>query len=210
MTDVDVPRWLTWAREIQALSQTGLAYSETDYDLQRYHRLTEIAAEMIEAHGDLDEQQVLEHFLMQPGYATPKVDVRAAVVRDGQILLVQEREDQRWCMPGGWADVGDIPAEAAAREAWEESGFEVAIKKVGGVFDANRDGGRPLELYHAYKIVFLGEITGGEARASSETLDVGFFAFDDLPPLSSNRTNERHLAEVQAHLEDPHRSAFFD
>jgi ADP-ribose pyrophosphatase YjhB (NUDIX family) len=210
MTDVDVPRWLTWAREIQALSQTGLAYSETDYDLQRYHRLTEIAAEIIETHGDLAEQQVLDHFSMQPGYATPKVDVRAAVVRDGQILLVQEREDRRWCMPGGWSDVGDVPSEAAAREVWEESGFEVAITKVVGVFDANRDGGRPLELYHAYKIVFLGEITGGQARASSETLDVGFFAFDDLPPLSSNRTNERHLAEVQAHLQDAQRRTAFD
>jgi ADP-ribose pyrophosphatase YjhB (NUDIX family) len=113
-------------------------------------------------------------------------------------------------MPGGWADVGDIPSEAAVRETWEESGFEVAIKKVVGVFDANRDGGRPLELYHAFKIVFLGEVTGGEARSSDETLDVGFFGFDDLPPLSSNRTNERHLAEVQAHLKDPRRMAYFD
>jgi ADP-ribose pyrophosphatase YjhB (NUDIX family) len=210
MTDVDVPRWLLWAREIQALSQTGLAYSETDYDLQRYHRLTEIAAEIIESHSDLSQQQALDHFLMQPGYATPKVDVRAAVVRDGQILLVQEREDQRWCMPGGWADVGDVPSEAAAREVWEESGFEVVVKKLIGAFDANRDGGRPLELYHAFKLVFWCEITGGEARSSSETLDVGFFAFDDLPPLSSNRTNERHLAEVQAHLKDPRRPSAFD
>jgi ADP-ribose pyrophosphatase YjhB (NUDIX family) len=177
---------------------------------QRYHRLTEIAAEIIESHSDLSQQQALDHFLMQPGYATPKVDVRAAVVRDGQILLVQEREDQRWCMPGGWADVGDVPSEAAAREVWEESGFEVVVKKLIGAFDANRDGGRPLELYHAFKLVFWCEITGGEARSSSETLDVGFFAFDDLPPLSSNRTNERHLAEVQAHLKDPRRPSAFD
>jgi hypothetical protein len=78
-----------------------------------------------------------------------------------------------------------------------------------GVFDANRSG-RPLELYHAYKLVFLCEITGGEARPSHETMDVGFFAFDDLPPLSASRTNERHLAEVQAHLQDPGRTAAFD
>jgi ADP-ribose pyrophosphatase YjhB (NUDIX family) len=112
-------------------------------------------------------------------------------------------------MPGGWADVGDVPSEMVAREVREESGFEVKPCKVIGVYDANR-GGRPLELYHAYKIVFLCEIVGGEARASDETLDVDFFRFDDLPPLSAERTHERHLAEVLAHLQDDRRPAAFD
>jgi len=152
---------------------------------------------------------LLEDFAMQPGYATPKVDVRGAVVRDGQILLVQERVDERWCMPGGWADVGDLPSEMVVREVWEESGFQVVPRKVVGVYDANRNG-RPLELYHAYKVVFLCELTGGEARASDETLDVRLFPFDDLPPLSANRTHPRHLAEVQAHLKDANRPAAFD
>jgi ADP-ribose pyrophosphatase YjhB (NUDIX family) len=210
MTEVNVPRWLDWAREIQALSQTGLAYSETEYHAQRYRRLAEIAAEMVRSHTGLSKQRVLDDFLMQPGYATPKVDVRGAVVRDGKILLVQEREDGRWCMPGGWADVGAIPSKMVAREVWEESGFEVVPRKVIGVYDANREGGRPLELYHAYKIVFLCDIVGGEARPSDETLAVGFFEFDDLPPLSTSRTGERHLAEVLAHLGDSHRPAAFD
>jgi ADP-ribose pyrophosphatase YjhB (NUDIX family) len=96
-----------------------------------------------------------------------------------------------------------------AREVWEESGFRVRPRKVIGVFDANR-GGRPLELYHAYKIVFLCEITGGEATPSNETAAVGFYDFDDLPPLSTNRTHPRHLAEVRAHLQDPDRPAAFD
>jgi ADP-ribose pyrophosphatase YjhB (NUDIX family) len=209
MTDTPIPRWLAWAREIQALSQTGLTYAHSDYETQRYQRLTEIAAEILEEHTNLTGEWLLEDFYMQPGYATPKVDVRGAVVRDGEILLVQERVDGRWCMPGGWADVGDLPSEMVVREVWEESGFHVVPRKVVGVFDANRSG-RPLELYHAYKLVFLCEITGGEARASSETLDVGFFAFDELPPLSANRTNERHLAEVQAHLRDPGRATVFD
>jgi hypothetical protein len=77
------------------------------------------------------------------------------------------------------------------------------------VFDANRSG-RPLELYHAYKVIFLCKIVGGEAQTSSETLDVGFFSFDRLPPLSKNRTDERHLAEVLAHAQDPQRPAAFD
>jgi ADP-ribose pyrophosphatase YjhB (NUDIX family) len=209
MAEPNVPRWLEWAREIQALSQTGLTYSNTAYDAQRYTRLQEIAAEMVESQTGLSHQALLEDFGAQPGYATPKVDVRGAVVRDGQILLVQERSDGRWCMPGGWADVGDLPSRVAEREVWEESGFEVVARKVVGVFDANRSG-RPLSFYHAYKIVFLCELTGGEARPSDETMAVDFVDFETLPPLSSNRTNERHLAEVRAHLADPCRPVAFD
>jgi ADP-ribose pyrophosphatase YjhB (NUDIX family) len=209
MQNTDPPRWLDWARELQALSQTGLTYASDEYNSQRYRRLAEIAAEIIHSHTALPAESVVESFCMQPGYATPKVDVRGAAVRDGQILLVQERVDGRWCMPGGWADVGDLPSEVVSREVWEESGFEVAPRKVIGVFDANRSG-RPIEFYHAYKLIFLCEITGGTARASHETLAVGFFEFDDLPPLSANRTDEQHLAEVRAHLRDPDRPAAFD
>jgi ADP-ribose pyrophosphatase YjhB (NUDIX family) len=203
------PQWLTWAREIQALSQTGLTYNDDDYNVQRYRRLLEIAAEMVQSHTGQAAETWLQNFLVQPGYATPKVDVRGAVIRAGKILLVQERTDERWAMPGGWADVGEAPAVMVEREVWEESGFQVVTRKVIGVYDANRSG-QPLEFYHAYKIVFLCEIVGGQARPSNETLAVGFFSFDDLPPLSSNRTNERHLNEVWAHVQDRDRLAAFD
>ncbi len=177
--------------------------------MQRYTRLNQIAAEMIAAHTTLSAAELVENFSAQPGYATVKVDVRGAAAREGRVLLVQERRDGRWCLPGGWADVGDVPSEMVAREVWEESGFEVTPRKVIGVYDANRDG-RPLEFYHAYKIVFLCEITGGAARPSDETADARFFDFDDLPPLSSPRTDPRHLEEVRAHLADPRRPAAFD
>jgi ADP-ribose pyrophosphatase YjhB (NUDIX family) len=209
MSEAELPRWLEWAREIQALSQTGLHYSETEYHVQRYQRLMGIAAEIVESRAGLLKQPVLENFAVQPGYATPKVDVRGAVVRDGKILLVQERVDGCWTMPGGWADVGESPSEMVVREVWEESGFEIEARKVIGVYDANRSG-RPLEFYHAYKIVFLCEIVGGEARTSDETMAVDFFPFDDLPPLSVERTGERHLAEVLAHVRDKRRPAAFD
>jgi ADP-ribose pyrophosphatase YjhB (NUDIX family) len=209
MSEIDSPRWLDWAREIQALSQTGLTYSENDYQTQRYRRLMEIAADIVQSYTDLPGEPVLQNFMVQPGYATPKVDVRGAVIRDDKVLLVQERADGRWCMPGGWADVGDLPSEMVEREVWEESGFRVVARKVIGVYDANRSG-IPIEFYHAYKIVFLCEIVGGRARPSSETLAVDFFSFDGLPPLSNARTNQRHLAEVFAHLREPDRPAAFD
>jgi ADP-ribose pyrophosphatase YjhB (NUDIX family) len=209
MSEAELPRWLEWAREIQALGQTGLYYSETEYHMQRYRRLMEIAAEIVGSYAGLPKRPVMESFSAQPGYATPKVDVRGAVVRDEKILLVQERVDGCWAMPGGWADVGECPSAMVVREVWEESGFEVEACKVIGVYDANR-GGRPLRFYHAYKIIFLCEIVGGEARTSDETMAVGFFSFDDLPPLSTERTGERHLAEVLAHVQDAQRPAAFD
>jgi ADP-ribose pyrophosphatase YjhB (NUDIX family) len=205
----NVPQWLTWARELQALAQTGLTFSQNDYDRQRYERLREIAAEIVARHAGLPEADLLRSFTMQPGYATPKVDVRAAAFSEGRILLVQERSDGRWCLPGGWADVGQAPAETAEREAWEESGFRVAARRVVGIYDANRTD-EALELYHAYKIVFLCEIVGGAAAPSSETSAVGFFDLDHLPPLSERRTSLRHLQEAWAHLGEPGRATAFD
>lgn len=204
-----IPGWLKLAREIQSISQTGLTYSENDFDTQRYRRLMEIAAEITAQHTGLEKAPVFENFMVQPGYATPKVGVRGAVVRNGKILLVQECSDGLWCMPGGWADVGETPSEVVAREVWEESGFTVTPRKVVGVYDANRSG-TPLEFYHAYKIVFLCELVGGKARPSNETLAVDFFSFDNLPPLSSDRTNERHLKDVRIHSRDASKPTVFD
>ncbi len=209
MTNDPSPKWLAWAREIQALAQTGLTYNQENYDAQRYQRLTEIAAEITANHTDIPADDILSSFRMQTGYATPKVDVRGAVVRDGKILLVQERSDGCWCLPGGWADVGWAPAEMVQREVWEESGYEVEATDVIGVYDANR-GYEPLEFFHAYKIVFLCEITGGAARPSDETSAVDFFPFDDLPPLSPSRTDERHLKDVQEYWQAGKRPAVFD
>ncbi|MBN1290894.1 MAG: NUDIX hydrolase [Candidatus Latescibacteria bacterium] len=209
MTEKNVPQWLLWAREIQAISQTGLHYCESQYDTQRYTRLMEIAAEIVENNTGIENKPIVDNFKIQPGYATPKVDIRGAVVNNGKILLVRERSDGLWCMPGGWADVGDYPSDVAAREVWEESGYKVKPVNVVGVYDNNRSG-TPLEFYHAYKIVFLCELTGGEARTSNETSAVDFFSFDNLPPLSWERTGERHLNDVRAFAEDNTLPTVFD
>ena len=209
MTKNQTPDLIKWAREIQALSQSGLAYQQNEYEKERYSRLMEIAAEMTASESNLKKQTILDNFNLQPGYATPKVDVRGAIFRDGKILLVQERSDKKWSMPGGWADVGDLPSETIEREVKEESGFAVKAKKIVAVFDANRDG-IPLNFYHAFKIIFLCEIISGDARPSYETLSVDFFDFANLPPLSSSRTNERHLNEIRQHLNKPNRPVYFD
>lgn len=201
-------KWMDWAREIFSLSQAGLAYSKNEFDLARYKRLQEITAEMLESQSDLPKESVLESFSMQAGYATPKIDVRGAVVREGKILLIQERTDGKWAMPGGWADLGDAPASVAEREVWEESGYRVKAEKVVAVLDANRI--QPMEFYHAFKIIFLCRLMGGEPRTSNETSAVDFFDANELPPLSKYRTNEAMLREVFAHVKDPGRRTAFD
>jgi ADP-ribose pyrophosphatase YjhB (NUDIX family) len=200
--------WLDWAREIFSLSQSGLTYSGNQYDIERYKRLQEITAEIIESQSDISRESALDSFSMQAGYITPKVDVRGAVVQDGKLLLIQERADGMWAMPGGWADLGNSPASVAEREVWEESGYRVKAEKVVAVIDANRI--QPMEFYHAYKIIFLCKLVGGEPRTSYETLAVDFFDPDRLPPLSSYRTNEEMLKEVFAHVQDPNRPTAFD
>jgi ADP-ribose pyrophosphatase YjhB (NUDIX family) len=202
------PKWLNWAQEIFSLSQSGITYSQNQYDIERYKRLQEITAEIIASQSNIMKESVLESFSMQAGYITPKIDVRGAVIREGKILLIQERADGKWAMPGGWADLGNSPASVAEREVWEESGFRVKAEKVVAVIDANRI--EPMEFYHAYKIIFLCKLLDGRPRVSHETLAVDFFDPSNLPPLSIYRTNENMLREVFAHVKNPNRPAAFD
>jgi ADP-ribose pyrophosphatase YjhB (NUDIX family) len=208
--EISTPNWLDWGREIQALAQTGLTYSTNEFDILRYRRLEEIAAQIIASHTSLPLEEILGNFRIQLGYATPKIDVRGAVIHEGRILLVQERLDGCWTMPGGWADVGETPSAMVRREVQEESGYQVRVEKLVAVYDANRLPGVRLEFFHAYKLIFLCTLTGGEARPSNETSAVDFFDLNQLPQLSASRTNRQMLEEVFAHRADPGRPAAFD
>ena len=204
-----VPQWLCWAREMQSIAQTSLHYVENDYQRQRFQRIMELAAEITETHTRLPAAEWAGTFNAQKGYATPKVDVRGVVFRDGKILMVRERADGRWTLPGGWADVGDVPSQAAEREVWEEAGFRVQARRVIGVYDANRSG--PLEFFHAFKIIFLCDLIDGEATPSDETSEVSFFGRDELPEqLSGERTRPRHLVQAFAMADHPELPTFFD
>ena len=209
----EVPNWLRWARKIDAIAQAGLTYCESDFDRERYAQLRALAGEILAAQKGADPVLVNGWFAAQPGYATPKVDVRAACFRDGKLLLARERSDGRWCLPGGWADVGDAPSVSAEREVAEETGFLARAKALIGVFDANRnhDDGRPLSYHHGYKLIFACELVGGApAPANHEILGSGFFARQEIPALSEARTNRAQIAACFAHLDDPARPADFD
>lgn len=209
MTASMPPRWLEWAREIQALSQTGHQYAENEYQRERNRRLAEIAAEMISAHTDLASPELVKVFHDQIGYATPRVDVRGAVFKEGKLLMVRERMDGGWTLPGGWVDVGNTPSGAVEREVWEEAGFHVKASKVIGVYDANRV--EPLELFHAFKLVFLCDLIDGQARSSHETSEVAFFGPDEIPEtLSGERTQPRQIRDAFAAFRNPDCPTLFD
>jgi ADP-ribose pyrophosphatase YjhB (NUDIX family) len=197
------PNWLTWAKRLAALAQNGLTYSDSEYEIDRYRQIRHIAAEMMAAGFDGEPRTFLDLFAREQGYATPKVDVRGAVFRADQILLVREKLDGGWTLPGGWADPCQSPAEAVVREVFEESGFEVRAVKLAAVYDRSKHPHLPPVPWHLYKLFFLCEITGGAARESHETTGVQFFAEDDIPlQLSVSRTLPFQIARMFAHYRD--------
>lgn len=207
---MDNPQWLTWARQLQGIGQTGLTYAKDPFDTERYQAVRRIAAEMMAAGaGGTEWQPVLELFELDSGYATPKVDVRAAVFQENRVLLVKERSDGGWTLPGGWADIGDSPAEAAVREVKEESGYDVVTSKLAAVYDRDRHGHPPLP-YAVYKLFFLCNLVGGQPESNHETDGVGFFAEDELPPLSLTRVTEAEIKHLFEHFRDPDRPTSFD
>jgi ADP-ribose pyrophosphatase YjhB (NUDIX family) len=204
------PKWLDWAKRLQALSQNGLTYAKDPFDRERYEQIRHIAAEMLAEKADAKIQDVLDLFSREKDYATPKVDVRGAVFKDGRILLVKERSDGKWALPGGWADVGESPSESVEREVREESGFHVKARRLAAVYDRGKHPHKPLMHYHIYKLFFLCEITGGRATTSSETEQVAFFEESDLPELSITKILPEQIAKMFDYYRHNELPTYFD
>jgi ADP-ribose pyrophosphatase YjhB (NUDIX family) len=203
---------LAWAKKLQAIAQTGLTYAKDQYDIERYKSIRQIAAEMLAANSNgLSSTQLVDLFASEIGYATPKIDVRAAVFSDKGVLLVRERSDGGWTLPGGWADVGDSPSVAAVREVKEESGYDVVARKLAAVYDRDQERhGHPPMPHHVYKLFFVCEFVGGTAKTSSETDAVSFFAEDQIPPLSLTRVTPAQISHLFDHHRHPEWPTSFD
>ena len=203
-----VPRLLDWARRLQAIAQTGVAYAEpAPYDRERYEQVRRIAAEIVASDGDVDTLD--KRFASELGHATPKLDVRGAVFRDDRILLV--REGGEWSLPGGWVDVGESPAEAATREVLEESGYATRAVKLLALQDRDRHG-YPPHVWHIWKAVFLCELVDPEQRELGwETDQARFFKRDALPePHRVGASTRRLIERCFEHREHPEWPADFD
>ena len=214
------------AIELAAMSQNGLHYATDRYDIARYERTRQIAAEVLsmvaaaETGAGPSAEDFHRSLLDERGHATPKVDVRAALFdRNERVLLVQEARDRRWTLPGGWADALDTPAQAAAREFMEEAGIAVRITSLVALHDGTRANAHRTDAtgspWHVYKLMFLAERLESSAEEpvaglDGETLDVDFFDLDALPPLSTGRTTHEQLRLMLTAHRDPLRPAVFD
>jgi ADP-ribose pyrophosphatase YjhB (NUDIX family) len=202
-------QWLGWARRVQTIAQAGLTYAKDPFDRERYTSLLDLAAEITAGEAKLDLAKVSEAFRAERGYPTPKLDIRAVVPRDGKLLFVREATDGRWSLPGGWADIGESPAEIAVREVREESGYEVRATKLLGILDKARHA-HPAELWYCYKLFLQCTLVGGSPSASHETLDVAFFGPDEIPELSENRITHAQVLRMFEHCRDASLPSDFD
>ena len=184
--------WLTWAMEIQSIGQAGLAYTDNVYDRERYERLRQIAAEMLSVQTGIPVLKVQELFCNETGYQTPKLDTRAAIFRDDKILLVQEKSGL-WSLPGGWVDVDVSVMENTIKEAKEEAGLDVTADLVIAVQDREKHN-LPIFIHKICKIFVLCSVVGGQFKPNSETIQSGYFALDELPPLSEDKNNAEQIA----------------
>ncbi len=206
------PDWLKWARALQAIAQTGLTFTRDPYDRQRYEALRDLSARLFEAHTGAPKERIVALFAGETGYATPKVEVRAAVFDQAdRLLMVREVADGgRWTLPGGWADVNVTPAENAVKEVLEESGYEVAVTKLAAVWDRTRQG-HPDAVFSCCKLFFLCEPIGGRAAIGLETSEVGWFAEAEIPEdLSLGRVLRKQIDRMFAHRKNFELPADYD
>ncbi|AMB94605.1 NUDIX hydrolase [Aerococcus sanguinicola] len=183
-------KWMKWAKELQALGQAGCYYTENDFDLERFERIRAISQEMFDQLTDASADEIAMVFSEEEGYQTPKIDTRAVIWQDDEILLVKER-NQQWALPGGWMDITETLASNCEKEAWEEAGAKVHADRL--LF---------LETSHAndtfftvVKVFVECQLESVDFQANNETSACAFFALDDLPDLSVYRTSPAHLAK---------------
>jgi ADP-ribose pyrophosphatase YjhB (NUDIX family) len=202
---------LGWVRRLQAIAQSGLTYAKDPYDVERYEQVRTIAAEVAASRSEATTERIDALFSEESGYATPKLDIRAVVLdREGAVLLVREKEDGLWTLPGGWVDVGESPSEAAQREVKEESGYEVRAVRLLALWDRDKHPHPPLP-FHVYKLCFRCELLGGApSGAGTETDGVDFFRKDALPELSLGRVTPQQIERLVELATDGERATAFD
>lgn len=201
-------KWLNWAIELQSLAQAGLAYGKDNYDLERYQRIREIAAEIIAQHTDLSFAKVTDLFCNETGYQTPKLDTRAAIFQDDKILLVRENNGD-WSLPGGWVDVNTSIKENTIKEVKEEAGLDVTADRIIAVQDRAKHN-LPLYAYGICKIFVLCSVIGGQFKQNIETTESAYFSEANLPKLATEKNNEAQIKMCFSAYRDKNWVTLFD
>ncbi len=192
--------WLSIAKKINAIAQSGLAFTKDNYDRERYEELRQLSVQILKNITSIDSKKLSFIFNREKGYQTPKIGIRVVIFKDDRILLVKEVMDDLWSLPGGYADVGMTPSETAIVEAKEESGFDVRVNRILGILDYNKHQNRPFP-FDIYNLFMECEIVGGNPVPGMETKEVDFFSIHELPPLSTRRvTKDQILKMYELHV----------
>lgn len=200
------------AVKLRALAADGLVFTRNEYDVDRYEQIAGLAEDLMSRMSGHDASDIRHAMALDGGYVTPKVDVRGCLFdEENRILLMREKIDGKWSLPGGWADPGDSPALATEREMLEESGHVVKARRLIACWDREVQGHTPSMPVHVYKLFFLCEqVADPRPPDELETLDIGWFSLDDLPELSESRVLEHQLSAALAHHLDPLLPTVFD
>lgn len=185
-------KWIQWVTQLQSIARAGLTFAENQYDIDRYQQISDLTVDILHNYTEVSYEKIKDLFANETGYQTPKVDVRAAVIKNQKILLIKERVDSKWAMPGGWADVNSTVRESAVRECFEEAGAIVNTRRVIAIHLASRHND-PLSPYTIYKIIVECELIENSFRENTETLNSGFFSLSELPELSIERTTREQI-----------------
>lgn len=182
-------KWLTWAKELQSIAQAGEHYSKDKFDIERFSRIREISVEILNEYTDIDNEKIRDLFCNEEGYQTPKVDVRGVLFKDNKILLVKEQIDNKWALPGGWAEYNLSLKENVEKEIFEEAGIKAKAKSIIAIHQNSKHSERQ-SAYGVYKVFILCEYISGEFIENIETLKSDYFTLENLPELSLGRNNE--------------------
>ena len=202
-------KWLEIAKKLQSISQAGLEYSKDKYDIERFQEIREISMDIMENHTDMEREIIRNLFAGETGYQTPKIDVRAAIFNEGKILLVREKLDGKWSLPGGWADIDLSIKENLMKEAKEEAGAKIIPLRILAIYDRNRNVNIPFP-HSVYKIFVQCEYVESFFRENTETEEMGFFEMDSLPELSQTRNTEKQIKMCFKCRENEIHEAYFD
>ena len=202
------PEWLEWAKELQFIAQAGLTYSKDAFDIERFERIREISAEIVNRQTGLPLEKVKDLFCNEEGFQTPKLDTRAAIFKDNRILLVKEKNGT-WSLPGGWVDVNQTIKSNTIKEVKEEAGLDVEATRIIAVQDRNLHN-LPPYAYNVCKVFVLCEAQGGDFQPNIETIESGYFSLDEIPPLAEEKNNKEQIEMCFAAYRDKDWEVQFD
>jgi len=197
-------------KRIQALAEIGLYYTENTFDRERYEELQEIALLMLAQITDVPMEKIVPVIVEKDGYKTPKVDVRAVVFNEkNQVLLIKEKMDGKWAMPGGWSDISYSPSEVAEKECFEEAGAKVKAVKLLAILDKQKQN-MPPAFEYVYKIFLLCKKLDDNISIGTETSDVDWFDENNLPELSTPRNTLEQIKMMFQYHRGERTEPFFD